>query len=96
MLIFERIGKQERFQFRNIQYLDKKGESYVFIPGGLTRYLQPLDIGVNKQFKEHLKDNYLSDLAMNIDENNEDKEGELKKYENIFGDGKKAQCPRYP
>jgi len=71
------------------KYLDKKGESYVFIPGGLTRYLQPLDIGVNKQFKEHLKDNYLSNLAENIDENNEDKEGELKKYDDVFGDGKK-------
>ena len=70
------------------KYLDKKGESYVFIPGGLTRYLQPLDIGVNKQFKEHLKNNYLSELAENIDENNDDKEG-FGKYSNIFGDGKK-------
>ena len=63
------------------KYLDKKGESYVFIPGGLTRYLQPLDIGVNKQFKEHLKNNYLSELAENIDENNDDKEG-FGKYSN--------------
>lgn len=26
------------------KYLEKKGKEYVFIPGGLTRYLQPLDI----------------------------------------------------
>ena len=27
----------------------------IFIPGGLTRKLQPLDIGINKQFKESLR-----------------------------------------
>jgi len=70
------------------KYLDKKSEHYVFIPGGLTRYLQPLDIGVNKQFKAQLKNNYLSDLAETIGENKEEKETEFKKYHNIFGDGK--------
>ncbi len=32
---------------------------WIFVPGGLTRYLQPLDIGVNKVFKEALKKEYL-------------------------------------
>jgi len=31
----------------------------MFIPGGHTRYLQPLDIGENKVFKEALKKEYL-------------------------------------
>jgi hypothetical protein len=70
------------------KYLDKKGESYVFIPGGLTRYLQPLDIGVNKQFKAQLKNNYLTNMAANIDENNDEREGGFEKYNNAFGDGK--------
>ncbi len=69
------------------KYLDKKGESYVFIPGGLTRYLQPLDIGVNKQFKSQLKDNYLNNLADNMGGNNDEKD-EFENMQNIFGDGK--------
>ena len=30
----------------------------LFIPGGLTRKLQPLDIAINKPFKDHLKKCY--------------------------------------
>jgi len=73
------------------KYLEKKGKSYVFIPGGLTRYLQPLDIGINRQFKDHLKNKYLTNLADNIlDDNEIDKEGEtLKGNDNVFGDNKK-------
>ena len=74
------------------RYLEKKNKNYVFIPGGLTRYLQPLDIGINKQFKDHLKNLYLENLAENIkyDDTSSEKElALLKKYENIFGDGKK-------
>ena len=72
--------------------MDKKGKSYVFIPGGLTRYLQPLDIGVNRQFKDHLKNNYLQNLAQNIKDDSdeeEDKDKAQKYDDNIFGDGKK-------
>ena len=70
------------------KYLDKKGKSYVFIPGGLTRYLQPLDIGINRQFKDHLKNKYLTNLADNIIEDDTvEKEGDPKK-ENAFGDNK--------
>jgi len=73
------------------KFLDKKNKSYVFIPGGLTRYLQPLDIGINRQFKDHLKNKYLSNLANNIgDEVELDKEVEgLRNNDNIFGDNKK-------
>jgi len=74
------------------KFLDKKHKSYVFIPGGLTRYLQPLDIGINRQFKDHLKNLYLANLADNIMDDNETAEKEmelLKKYDNVFGDGKR-------
>ena len=75
------------------RYLEKKNKNYVFIPGGLTRYLQPLDIGINKQFKDHLKNLYLENLAENIkyDDTSSEKElALLKRYENVFGDDKKA------
>ena len=74
------------------KFLEKKKKSYVFIPGGLTRYLQPLDIGINRQFKDHLKNLYLANLADNIMDDNETAEKEmelLKKYDNVFGDGKR-------
>ena len=73
------------------KYLEKKGKSYVFIPGGLTRYLQPLDIGINRQFKDHLKNKYLTNLADNIlDDNEIDKETDTPKTnDNVFGDNKK-------
>jgi len=71
------------------KYLEKKGKNYVFIPGGLTRYLQPLDIGINRQFKDQLKNNYLTDMAENIGDNDELKEEEkMKQYYNAFGDSK--------
>lgn len=37
---------------------DKNKTNYVYIPGELTPYLQPLDIGVNKIFKSSLKNEY--------------------------------------
>jgi len=42
-----------------IKKLKKHDTHFVFIPGGLTRYLQPLDIGINKVFKSAIKDEYI-------------------------------------
>ena len=32
--------------------------SISMIPGGLTRYIQPLDVSINKQFKDELRKKY--------------------------------------
>ena len=86
------MSKAPSHIFRS-KYLDKKGKSYVFIPEGLTKYLQPLDIGINRQFKDHLKNKYLTNLADNIVEATDhelDKENNgIKSNDNVFGDNKK-------
>ena len=38
-----------------LNYMNEQKIKRIFIPGGLTRKLQPLDIGINKQFKESLR-----------------------------------------
>ena len=43
---------------------------YVYIPSGLTPYLQPLDIGINKPFKTRIKNSYLNFQISSIDKNN--------------------------
>lgn len=43
-----------------IEYLNDNDIQYIIIPSGFTRYLQPLDIYVNKEFKLHLKDKYIN------------------------------------
>ena len=50
-----------------IEYLNNKNIKRIFIPGGLTRKLQPLDIAVNKPFKDHIKKNF---AQYEIDNNN--------------------------
>ena len=42
----------------NIEYLNNKNIKRIFIPGGLTRKHQPLDVAVNKPFKDHIKKNF--------------------------------------
>ena len=41
-----------------IEHLNNKNIKRIFIPGGLTRKLQPLDVAVNKPFKDHIKKFY--------------------------------------
>ena len=43
---------------------------FVYIPSGLTPYLQPLDIGINKPFKARIKNSYLKFQISSIDKNN--------------------------
>lgn len=50
--------------------LKEKKVIYSLIPGGMTRFLQPLDIGVNKQFKDLMKREYL-EYVSNVVTNNE-------------------------
>ena len=48
-----------------IEILNEYKTNYVFIPGGLTRYLQPLDISVNRSFQEALVREYTLRKTMN-------------------------------
>ena len=44
--------------------------NFVYIPGGLTRYLQPLDIGINMPFKKALPLKYIEEKTSNLVNNN--------------------------
>ena len=46
-----------------MNYLEKKNVEFSFIPVKLTRFLQSLDTGLNKQFKSYLKNKYLINEA---------------------------------
>lgn len=48
-----------------IEYLNDNDIEFVVIPPGFTRYLQPLDIYVNKEFKSNLKNKYINNLTYN-------------------------------
>lgn len=52
-----------------INELIEKHKNFIFIPAGLTRFLQPLDAGINKPFKDYLKSEYLADLAKDLFKN---------------------------
>ena len=43
----------------DVQDYKQKEIKYVFISLGTNSYLQPLDVGVNKIFKQKLKEKYL-------------------------------------
>ena len=49
-----------------INELIEKQKNFIFIPAGLTRFLKPLDVGINKPFKDYLKSEYLADLAKDL------------------------------
>ena len=42
-----------------MEEFQKNQTEFVFIPRGTMRYLQPLDIGINKIFKQKFKEYYL-------------------------------------
>ena len=57
---------------------------HIFIPGGLTRYLQPLDIGINKPFKAALKKHYLLDKINSIELNSQKNFTQVEKRQKII------------
>ena len=44
---------------KNIKFMNENNIKRIFIPGGLKRKFQPLDIGINKPFKESIKKNLI-------------------------------------
>ena len=56
-----------------INELTEKQKNFIFVPAGLTRFLQPLKVGINKPFKDHLKSEYIADLGRDLFKNEDDK-----------------------
>ena len=54
-----------------LSYFKSNQIEYILIPARLTRFLQPLDIGVNFPFKTYLKNKYLINEANKLTNNNE-------------------------
>lgn len=52
-----------------LEFFNSMETEYVFIPVGLTPYLQPLDIGINKPFRTKIKNSYLNFQISLIDKN---------------------------
>lgn len=67
----------------NDQFKENK-TYYVYIPGGLTRYLQPLDLGINMPFKSALKSEYLINKANEIKNKNMPKASPKIQRDNII------------
>lgn len=55
-----------------LSYFKNKDVEYTFVPAKLTRFLQPLDIGINFPFKAQLKNKYFINEANKITKTEED------------------------
>ena len=76
-----------------IKELNLKKTIYSLIPPGMTRFLQPLDIGVNKPFKYHMKDEYLKYIADSFN-GNKNKIEEKFQYSNCYKNISKSDIER--
>ena len=71
---------------RIIEDFKKNDTEFIFIPGGLARYLQPLDIEINSQFKKGITEQYINAKIENINKKiskNKNDNEERKKLINI-------------
>ena len=56
LLVFDRAPMHDNYQ--TINYLNKKKINFVFIPKGMTSVLQPLDVSINRPFKDSIRHKY--------------------------------------
>jgi len=66
LLIFDRATTHLTTEI--LDYLQFLNIKYVLIPAGFTRFLQPLDVAINKPFKIGLKHKYLEFQQKNLEE----------------------------
>ena len=71
LLIFDRATSHINSDI--INYMNLNNIYYVIIPSGFTRFLQPLDLSINKPFKNALKEKYLNYQQTHINDITENK-----------------------
>ena len=65
MLVFDKATTYINEEI--IKFLNDNKILYVIIPAGFTRFLQPLDVSINRPFKMTLKKYYLNFQQNNLD-----------------------------